>query len=346
MYRLRVFTSGGSARPGAACLLCCPAFRTGEPAHDFMKPRPHVPDAFQAFRPSPRSSAVYPAGSLSRPGGIFRHFARDNTDRRHIPADPHVPPACSPSGAVCFRGLRVFSAVRHSGRAKPAHDFLKPRPHVPAAFSAFRPHPHSPCGISRRFRMYRLRVHLRGQCASEGRTSPLLFRRSARDNTDRRHIPADPHVPPACSPSGAVCFRGLRVFSAVRRSGRAKPVHDFMKPRQCVPDDFPAFRPRQHRSAAYSGGSACSACVSSPSGAVCVRGPHVFSAVRHSGRAKPAHDFMKPRPHVSADFPAFRPSPDGMPIRKPHVPPACIHLRGLSASGGRTSSLLPGIPDG
>ena len=280
-----------SSTSGAVCVRGLHVFSAvrhsgrAKPVHDFMKPRQCVLADFLAFRPRQHRSTAYPGG-----------------------------PACtacvsSLPGEVRVRGLHVFSAVRHSGRAKPAHDFLKPRPHVPAAFSAFRPHPHSPCGISRRFRMYRLRVHLRGQCASEGRTSPLLFRRSARDNTDRRHIPADPHVPPACSPSGAVCFRGLRVFSAVRRSGRAKPVHDFMKPRQCVPDDFPAFRPRQHRSAAYSGGSACSACVSSPSGAVCVRGPHVFSAVRHSGRAKPAHDFMKPRPHDSAAFPAFRPRP-------------------------------------
>ena len=133
------------------------------------------------------------------PGGISRRIRMS-------------PCMCLPPGAKCVRGLRVFSDARYSARA--------PAAHVACPFGSH---------------MYRLRVHLRGQCASEGRTSPLLFRRSARDNTDRRHIPADPHVPPACSPSGAVCFRGLRVFSAVRRSGRAKPVHDFMKPRPHIP---------------------------------------------------------------------------------------------------------------
>ena len=197
--------------PGAKCVRGPHVFSAArhsgrvKSAYDFMKPRPHDSAAFPAFRPRPRSSAVYPAGSLSRPGGIFRHSARGNTDRRHIPAVPHVPPAC---------------------------------------------------------------IHLRGQCASEGCMSSLLS-----GIPDRRSQP--------------MIFRTTGRTSPLlfRRSGRAKPVHDFMKPRQCVLADFLAFRPRQHRSTAYPGGPACTACVSSLPGEVRVRGLHVFSAVRHSGRA-------------------------------------------------------------
>ena len=173
-------------------------------------------------------------------------------------------PICvsSTSGAVCVRGPRVFSDARYSARA--------PAAHVACPFGSH---------------MYRLRVHLRGKCASGGCVSSLM-----------------PGIPPGLpqlmwhAHSEATCTACVFTFGGSVRPGAAcllrcpvfrtgEPAHDFMKPRQCVPDDFPAFRPRQHRTAAYPGGSACSACVSSPSGAVCVRGPHVFSAVRHYGQA-------------------------------------------------------------
>ena len=140
MYRLRVFTFGGSVLPGAACLLCCPALRTGEPAHDFMN-----------------TGSVFPLLS-------------------------GVPPEPPQLGGISCR------------EPKP------PRRHFPA----FRPHPHSPCGIYLRDpHILPVCAYLRGLSASEGcmsslllgipdgrgqsmifrttgRTSPLIFRHSAR----------------------------------------------------------------------------------------------------------------------------------------------------------------------
>ena len=156
-------------------------------------------------------------------------------------------PICvsSTSGAVCVRGPRVFSDARYSARA--------PAAHVACPFGSH---------------MYRLRVHLRGKCASGGCVSSLMPGIPPGLPQLMWHAHSEATCTACVFTFGEVCIRGLCVISAARRSGRANPAHDFMKPRQCVPTAFPAFRPRQHRSAVYPFEPACTACVFNFGGSV------------------------------------------------------------------------------